>query len=120
MFLISARTVVSVLSATSASSCCSFLLFVLLYNKKNHSNKKWQKQQKKTQQKQCKHFGRSESGKGVFFTQQQEHGGPNAGGAKPRKNKAKRCGAPKGGGVGGEEERLPVEIRWNTGKFCLN
>ena len=31
-------------------------------------------------------------------------------GAKPRKI---RCGW-------GEEERLPVEIRWDTGKFCLN
>ena len=35
--------------------------------------------------------------------------------AKPRKIKAKICGGPKGGGE--EEERLPVEIRWDTGKL---
>ena len=32
---------------------------------------------------------------------------------KPRKIKAKRCGAPKGGGGGGKR-------RWDTGKCCLN
>ena len=37
---------------------------------------------------------------------------------KDRTIKAKRCGAPKGGG--GEEECLPVEILWDTGKCFLN
>ena len=38
---------------------------------------------------------------------------------KPRTIKAKRCVVSKGG-RGGEEECLPVEIRWDTCKFCLN
>ena len=39
-------------------------------------------------------------------------------GAKPRKIKAKRCGATKGGGGGRRgEDRLPVEIRWDTANF---
>ena len=50
-------------------------------------------------------FWKVKSGKGVFFTQQQEQGGPNAEeGGKPRQIKAKRCGAPKGGGGEGRRE----------------
>ena len=43
---------------------------------------------------------------------------PECGEGKPRKIKAKRCGAPKGGEGGEEEERVPVEFRWDTGKLC--
>ena len=60
-------------------------------SKKSTNNKKQQKQQDK----QHLTFGRSKAGKGGFFTHQRE----------PRKIKATRCGAPKGGG---------------TGKFCLH
>ena len=51
-------------------------------------SKKLQKQQT---------FWKVESG-GVLFTQHQLQGSPNAGGVKPRKIKAKKFGAPKGGG----------------------
>ena len=62
------------------------------------SSKKWQKntKKKKATTKAVQTLWKVKSGKGVFFTQQQQRG-PNAGGAKNRKIEAKRCGAPRGG-----------------------
>ena len=57
----------------------------------------------------------------VCFSHNNRSKGPECGRAKPRTIKAKRCGAPKGGGGRWEEEEcFPVEIRGDTGKFCLN
>ena len=58
------------------------------------------------------------SGKGVFFTQQQQARRPKCGGEgeEPRTR-------PRVWERGGEGERrivFPVEILWDTGKFCLN
>ena len=70
----------------------------------SNNNKTWQKQHKKAT-KAVQTLWKVKSGKGVFFTQQQQQRGPNAGGEeglKNRKIEAKRCGAPRGG------QRAPI------------
>ena len=84
----------------------------------------------KQQQKKSKHNSKSNKSSANILEGQKRQGcvshtttgarRPQCGRAKPRKIKAKRCGPSKGGGRRRGEERLPVEIRWDTGKVCLN
>ena len=66
-------------------------------------------------------FWKVKSGKDVFFhnnsSNEARMRGPNPEKLRPRGVGPRRVVEERGGE---REERLPVEIRWDAGKFCLN